>query len=47
MAVSWDEDNSFKAEQRHQHGKAHALWKKFTTVVMLDEQVRAAGDPVL
>ncbi|KAG7418719.1 ATP-dependent DNA helicase PIF1 [Fusarium oxysporum f. sp. raphani] len=47
MAVSWDEDNSFKAEQRHQHNKAHALWKKFTTVVMLDEQVRAAGDPVL
>ncbi|RKK73233.1 hypothetical protein BFJ71_g17436, partial [Fusarium oxysporum] len=47
MAVSWDEDNSFKAEQRHQHDKAHALWKKFTTVVMLDEQVRAAGDPVL
>ncbi|KNB16808.1 hypothetical protein FOXG_21800 [Fusarium oxysporum f. sp. lycopersici 4287] len=40
-------DNSFKAEQRHQHDKAHALWKKFTTVVMLDEQVRAAGDPVL
>jgi hypothetical protein len=37
MAVSWDEDNSFKAEQRHQHDKAYALWKKFTTVVMLDE----------
>ncbi|EEU38418.1 uncharacterized protein NECHADRAFT_19452, partial [Fusarium vanettenii 77-13-4] len=47
VAVSWDEDNSFKAEQRHQHDKAHALWKKFTTVVMLDEQVRAAGDPEL
>jgi hypothetical protein len=47
MAVSWDEDNSFKAEQRHQHDKAHALWKKFTTVVMLNEQVRAAGDPDL
>ncbi|OAQ58219.2 ATP-dependent DNA helicase PIF1 [Pochonia chlamydosporia 170] len=44
VAISWDEDNSFKAEQRHQHDKAHALWKKFTTVVMLDEQVRAAGD---
>ncbi|KAG6989246.1 ATP-dependent DNA helicase PIF1 [Fusarium oxysporum f. sp. conglutinans] len=40
-------DNSFKAEQRHQHDKAHALWKKFNTVVMLDEQMRAAGDPVL
>jgi hypothetical protein len=46
-AVSWDVDNSFKAEQRHQHDKAHALWKKFTTVVMLNEQVRAAGDPEL
>ncbi|RKK60746.1 hypothetical protein BFJ69_g17203 [Fusarium oxysporum] len=46
-AVSWDVDNSFKAEQRHQHDKAHALWKKFNTVVMLDEQMRAAGDPVL
>ncbi|EFZ03310.2 PIF1 protein [Metarhizium robertsii ARSEF 23] len=47
VAVSWDEDNSFKVEQRHQHDKAHALWRKFTTVVMLDEQVRAAGDPEL
>jgi hypothetical protein len=47
VAVSWDEDNSFRAEQRHQHDKAHALWKKFTTVVMLNEQMRAAGDPVL
>ncbi|RKK17328.1 hypothetical protein BFJ67_g17724 [Fusarium oxysporum f. sp. cepae] len=47
VAVSWNEDNSFKAEQRHQHDKAHALWKKFTTVVMLDEQVRAAGDAEL
>jgi hypothetical protein len=46
-AVSWDVDNSFKAEQRHRHDKAHALWKKFTTVVMLDEQMRAAGDPEL
>ncbi|KJZ74132.1 hypothetical protein HIM_06363 [Hirsutella minnesotensis 3608] len=46
-AISWDEDNSFRAEQRHQHDKAHALWKRFTTVVMLDEQMRAAGDPEL
>ncbi|KJZ71585.1 hypothetical protein HIM_09054 [Hirsutella minnesotensis 3608] len=46
-AVSWDVDHSFRAEQRHQHDKAHALWKKFTTVVMLDEQVRAAGDAEL
>ncbi|RSL40464.1 hypothetical protein CEP54_016110 [Fusarium duplospermum] len=45
--VSWDVDNSFKAEQRHQHDKAHALWNKFTTVVMLNEQVRAAEDPEL
>jgi hypothetical protein len=43
-AVTWEQDSSFRVEQRHQHGKAHALWKKFTTVVMLDEQVRAAGD---
>ncbi|KAM4064251.1 ATP-dependent DNA helicase PIF1 [Hirsutella rhossiliensis] len=42
-AISWDVDNSFKAEQRHQHDKAHALWKRFTTVVMLNEQMRAAG----
>ncbi|GJN78718.1 hypothetical protein PLIIFM63780_002227 [Purpureocillium lilacinum] len=46
-AISWDVDNSFKAEQRHQHDKAHALWKRSTTVVMLDEQMRAAGDPEL
>ncbi|KAM4064155.1 PIF1-like helicase [Hirsutella rhossiliensis] len=46
-AVSWDEDSSFRAEQRHQHDRAHALWRRFTTVVMLDEQMRAAGDPEL
>ncbi len=46
-AISWDVDNSFKAEQRHQHDRAHALWRRFTTVVMLDEQMRAAGDPEL
>ncbi|KJZ70119.1 hypothetical protein HIM_10489 [Hirsutella minnesotensis 3608] len=46
-AFSWDVDNSFKAEQQQQHDKAHALWKRFTTVVMLDEQMRAAGDPEL
>ncbi|KAH8752750.1 hypothetical protein F5883DRAFT_632941 [Diaporthe sp. PMI_573] len=27
--------------------RAHALWTRFTTVVMLTEQVRAAGDPEL
>lgn len=37
----------FKAEQRHQHAKAHALWKTFRAVVMLKEQVRAAEDPQL
>ncbi|KAF2175488.1 hypothetical protein K469DRAFT_724119 [Zopfia rhizophila CBS 207.26] len=42
-----DEERSFTAEQRHQHDKAHDLWKKFTTVVILNEQVRAAGDPRL
>ncbi|KAH8747987.1 hypothetical protein F5883DRAFT_436904 [Diaporthe sp. PMI_573] len=46
-AISWDLDRSFGAEQRHQHDRAHALWSKFTTVVLLDEQVRAAGDPQL
>ncbi|KJZ70434.1 hypothetical protein HIM_10172 [Hirsutella minnesotensis 3608] len=46
-AISWDVDNSFTAEQRHQHDKAHALWRRFTTVVMLNEQMRAAGDAEL
>ncbi len=45
--ISWNLDRSFGAEQRHQHDKAHALWTKFTTVVLLDEQVRAAEDPQL
>jgi hypothetical protein len=40
----WDEGKTFKVEQRHQHDKAHKLWKRFTSVVMLHEQVRAAGD---
>jgi hypothetical protein len=46
-AISWHGEKSFKAEQRYQHDRAHALWNKFTTVVMLDEQVRAASDPQL
>ncbi|KAM4064054.1 AAA domain-containing protein [Hirsutella rhossiliensis] len=46
-AVPWDADGAFAAERRRQHDKAHALWRKFTTVVMLDEQMRAAGDPEL
>lgn len=46
-ATLWDGDDdgkTFRMEQRYQHDKAHALWKKFTTVIMLNEQVRAAGD---
>ncbi|PVH90925.1 hypothetical protein DM02DRAFT_647465 [Periconia macrospinosa] len=46
-AFPWDEEKTFRAEQRHQHDRAHALWNKFTTVVILKEQVRAAGDPRL
>jgi hypothetical protein len=34
----WDQGKSFSVEQRYQHDKAHALWKKFTTVVILNEQ---------
>lgn len=45
--IPWDEGRTFRVEQRHQHDKAHALWKRFTTVVMLKEQVRAAADPQL
>lgn len=43
-SIPWDEDHAFGIEQRRQHDMAHALWKKFTTVVMLNEQVRAAED---
>ncbi|GJN80394.1 hypothetical protein PLIIFM63780_003920 [Purpureocillium lilacinum] len=43
-AVSWDVDNSFKARQRHQHDKAHVLWRRFTTAIMLKEHMRAAGN---
>ncbi|KAK5997619.1 hypothetical protein PT974_02983 [Cladobotryum mycophilum] len=35
------------AEQRHQHDKAHALWRRFTTFLMPDEQMRGAGDAEL
>ncbi|EGY20851.1 uncharacterized protein VDAG_02375 [Verticillium dahliae VdLs.17] len=45
--ITWDEERSFTAEQRYQHDRAHALSNRFTTVVMLNEQVRAAGDPKL
>ncbi|KAJ3497645.1 hypothetical protein NLG97_g1743 [Lecanicillium saksenae] len=43
-SIPWDEDHAFGLEQRRQHDMAHALWKKFTTVVMLNEQVRVAED---
>ncbi|KAL8281709.1 hypothetical protein RB600_005247 [Gaeumannomyces tritici] len=46
-AIPWDDDKSFRTEQRRQHDRAHALWNRFTTVVVLTEQVRAAGDPTL
>ena len=46
-AIAWDVERPLGAEQRHQHERAHFLWRKFTTVVMLDEQVRAADDPQL
>jgi hypothetical protein len=46
-AIAWDEGKIFKAEQGYQYDKAHTLWKRFTTVVLLKEQVRAAGDPRL
>lgn len=42
--TSSDDNASFRIEQRHEHDVAHALWKKFPTVVMLNKQVRAAGD---
>ncbi|KAG7403673.1 hypothetical protein Forpe1208_v016246 [Fusarium oxysporum f. sp. rapae] len=45
--TAWEGDNGFGIEQRRQHDTAHALWRKFTTVVLLDEQVRAAQDPRL
>jgi hypothetical protein len=45
--IPWEEDCGFGPEQRRQHDVAHALWRKFTTVVMLNEQVRAANDPRL
>ena len=46
-STTWEGDNGFGIEQRRQHDTAHALWRKFTTVVLLDEQVRAAQDPRL
>jgi hypothetical protein len=46
-SFSWDQGKLFNVEQRYQHDKGHELWNKFTTVVMLKEQVRAAADPRL
>ncbi|KAF6802858.1 hypothetical protein CPLU01_16138, partial [Colletotrichum plurivorum] len=31
-------------ESRHKHDEAHTLWLRFTTVIILVEQVRAAAD---
>lgn len=45
--ISWDDGRGFTIEQRRQHDNAHALWRGFTTVVILKEQVPAAGDPRL
>jgi hypothetical protein len=28
VAIPWDEEKSFSAEQRYQHDKAYSLWKK-------------------
>ncbi|KAF2175959.1 hypothetical protein K469DRAFT_723761 [Zopfia rhizophila CBS 207.26] len=42
-----DEGKMFSVEQRYQHDKTHTLWNRFTTVVMLKEQIRAAADPRL
>lgn len=42
----WEQGHGFGSEQRRQHDVAHALWRKFT-VVMLKEQARAAQDPQL
>ncbi|RKK66419.1 hypothetical protein BFJ69_g15414 [Fusarium oxysporum] len=42
----WGQGHGFGPEQQRQHDVAHALWRKFT-VVMLKEQVRAAQDPRL
>jgi hypothetical protein len=34
-AITWEAERLFGAEQRHQHDRAHALWRKFRTVVMV------------
>lgn len=39
----WDAEKTFRMEQRPEHGKWHALWNKFTTVVIPERQVRAVG----
>jgi len=36
-----------QTEQRRQHDRANAPWNRFTAVVVLTEQVRAAGDLTL
>lgn len=43
-AFPWNEEKTFKIEQRYEHDKGYRLWQHFSTVVILKEQVRAAGD---
>ncbi len=47
VAFPWEDDKSFRVEQRRQHDKADALWNEFRTVVVLPGQVAATGDPTL
>lgn len=42
----WDNDRG-SPEARYKSVAAWRLWERFATVVLLKEQVRAAGDPVL
>ncbi|KAF6790665.1 DNA repair and recombination protein, partial [Colletotrichum musicola] len=37
-------DPKMTPESRHKHDEAHALWLRFSTVIILVEQVRAAAD---
>ncbi|RYP06269.1 hypothetical protein DL764_003245 [Monosporascus ibericus] len=46
-AIAWDEERFFTTEQKYQYDKAYALGNRFTTVIMLKEQVRTADDAVL
>jgi len=43
-AIRWDEEKMLRAEQRYRYGNAYTPWKKFRTVVVVNEQVPAAED---